>query len=53
MSADILNEYRLSCFDPSFEAWLAEGAPSADALAATSEGGEEACAFPASTQSER
>ncbi|MCW5851859.1 MAG: type III secretion fhipep protein [Anaerolineae bacterium] len=53
MGADILNEYRLSCFDPSFEAWLAEGAPSADALAATSEGGEEACAFPASTQSER
>lgn len=44
MCADILNEYRLSCFDPSFEAWLAEGAPSADAMTTAGEGGGEACA---------
>ena len=52
MCADILNEYRLSCFDPSFEAWLAEGAPSADTMAAMSEGGE-ACAVTPSPATER
>ena len=52
MCADILNEYRLSCFDPSFEAWLAEGAPSADALAFAGEGGE-ACAVAAPAPTER
>ena len=52
MCADILNEYRLSCFDPSFEAWLAEGAPSADALALAGEGGE-ACAITAPAPTER
>ncbi len=33
MAAEILDEYRFACLDPGFQAWLAQGAPSADAEA--------------------
>ena len=31
LCGEILSDYRVACADPGFRAWLAEGAPSADA----------------------